>query len=119
MEAIDKLGSIDITYEEVLYLANNDSLIIHIGTKDEEETLRERLNTVAQIYMEFMTVPHELSNLVNAYSIKAEYLSREQVAVMIWFFNKPKSQRERWAEVNRQMHSFREFKGEMEALIGE
>jgi serine/threonine protein kinase len=119
IEALKMLGSIDVSYEEVLYLANNDSLIIHIGTKEEEENLKELQNTVAQIYMEFMNVPHDLNRLVNAYSIKAEYLSQEQVAIMIWFFNKSKAERERWNESTRQIHSFKEFKEEMMSILGE
>jgi len=60
-----------------------------------------------------------LNRLVNAYSIKAEYLSHEQVAIMVWFFNKSKAERERWNESTRQIHSFKEFREEMKSILGE
>lgn len=118
-EAIQKLGSTDITYEEVLFLANNDSLIIHNGSRADEDTLMERLNTVGQIYMEFMKLPHDLNSLVNAYNIKAGFLSSEQIKIMIWFMNKSKSEKAKWTESKRQIHSFKEFRDEMHSIIGD
>ena len=118
-EAIQKLGSTDITYEEVLFLANNDSLIIHNGTRSEEDTLIERMNTVGQIYMEFMKLPHDLNSLANAYNIKAGFLSNEQIKIMIWFMNKSKSEKAKWTESRRQIHSFKEFRDEMHSIIGD
>lgn len=112
--ALQKLNSPDVTCVDVDMVEKG---LVNDGSAEEQELVHKKILALRHIYQRVLEMPdHDVKRLNMVYNTYDDIFSPEQIQIVVWFFNQPKSVQQKWEESSKTANSFTEFKSLVEAL---